>query len=270
MHTYHPFCLCPPPCLPTGGATGPTGPTGPQGEPGPQGLPGPAGAAGPQGPAGAPGSTGPAGERGPTGPAGAAGSAGATGPTGPQGVPGAAGATGPAGEAGPQGIPGPTGPQGVPGRDGPTGPTGATGPQGSAGPGTDAFASFYSDVRTLPNGSAIPLYPLLADLTGAITPAADYQSLQLQPGCYLATFDVSAVLAAPGYLQVTPSVGGQAQVALGVYFRTAAGNASAGGSRTFAFCLPSGGVFSLTYNSSTSSSSVTTTVTLQRLRQAGA
>lgn len=243
MHTYHPFCLCPPPCLPTGGATGPTGPTGPQGEPGPQGLPGPAGAAGPQGPAGAPGSTGPAGERGPTGPAGAAGSAGATGPTGPQGVPG---------------------------RDGPTGPTGATGPQGPAGPGTDAFASFYSDVRTLPNGSAIPLYPLLADPTGAITPAADYQSLQLQPGCYLATFDVSAVLAAPGYLQVTPSVGGQAQVALGVYFRTAAGNASAGGSRTFAFCLPSGGAFSLTYNSSTSSSSVTTTVTLQRLRQAGA
>ena len=243
MHTYHPFCLCPPPCLPTGGATGPTGPTGPQGEPGPQGLPGPAGAAGPQGPAGAPGSTGPAGERGPTGPAGAAGSAGATGPTGPQGVPG---------------------------RDGPTGPTGATGPQGPAGPGTDAFASFYSDVRTLPNGSAIPLYPLLADPTGAITPAADYQSLQLQPGCYLATFDVSAVLAAPGYLQVTPSVGGQAQVALGVYFRTAAGNASAGGSRTFAFCLPSGGAFSLTYNSSASSSSVTTTVTLQRLRQAGA
>ena len=243
MHTYHPFCPCPPPCPPPGGATGPTGPTGPQGEPGPQGLPGPAGAAGPQGPAGAPGSTGPAGERGPTGPAGAAGSAGATGPTGPQGVPG---------------------------RDGPTGPTGATGPQGPAGPGTDAFASFYSDVRTLPNGSAIPLYPLLADPTGAITPAADYQSLQLQPGCYLATFDVSAVLAAPGYLQVTPSVGGQAQVALGVYFRTAAGNASAGGSRTFAFCLPSGGAFSLTYNSSASSSSVTTTVTLQRLRQAGA
>lgn len=243
MHTYHSFCSCPPPCPPTGGAIGPTGPTGPQGEPGPQGLPGPAGAAGPQGPAGAPGSTGPAGERGPTGPAGAAGSAGATGPTGPQGVPG---------------------------RDGPTGPTGATGPQGPAGPGTDAFASFYSDVRTLPNGSAIPLYPLLADPTGAITPAADYQSLQLQPGCYLATFDVSAVLAAPGYLQVTPSVGGQAQVALGVYFRTAAGNASAGGSRTFAFCLPSGGAFSLTYNSSASSSSVTTTVTLQRLRQAGA
>ena len=243
MHTYHPFCPCPPSCPPPGGATGPTGPTGPQGEPGPQGLPGPAGAAGPQGPAGAPGSTGPAGERGPTGPAGAAGSAGATGPTGPQGVPG---------------------------RDGPTGPTGATGPQGPAGPGTDAFASFYSDVRTLPNGSAIPLYPLLADPTGAITPAADYQSLQLQPGCYLATFDVSAVLAAPGYLQVTPSVGGQAQVALGVYFRTAAGNASAGGSRTFAFCLPSGGAFSLTYNSSASSSSVTTTVTLQRLRQAGA
>ena len=249
MHTYHPFCPCPPPCPPPGGATGPTGP---QGEPGPQGLPGPAGATGPQGPAGAPGSTGPAGERGPTGPAGAAGSAGATGPTGPQG------------------IPGPTGPQGVPGRDGPTGPTGATGPQGPAGPGTDAFASFYSDVRTLPNGSAIPLYPLLADPTGAIIPAADYQSLQLQPGCYLATFDVSAVLAAPGYLQVTPSVGGQAQVALGVYFRTAAGNASAGGSRTFAFCLPSGGAFSLTYNSSASSSSVTTTGTRQRLRQAGA
>lgn len=125
-------------------------------------------------------------------------------------------------------------------------------------------------MRTLPNGSPIPLYPLLADPTGAITSGADFQSLQLQPGCYLVTFDVSAILAAPGYLQVTPAIDGQPQVSLGVYFRTAAGDSSAGGSRTFAFCLPAGGAFSLTYNSSAASSSVTTTVTIQRLRQAGA
>lgn len=232
MHIYHPFCPCPPPCPPPGGVTGPTGPqgaTGPRGEPGPTGP------------------TGSSGERGPTGPAGMTGSTGPTGPTGPQGIPGPDGPTGPTGAAG---------------------AVGPTGSQGPSGPGEDVFASFFSDVRTLPNGSPIPLYPLLTDPTGAIASPADFQSVQLQAGCYLVTFDVSAVLAAPGYLQVTPALDGQPQVTLGVYFRTAVGDSSAAGSRTFAFCLPAEGVLSLTYNSSAASTSVTTTLTIQKLNRA--
>jgi len=64
---------------------------------------------------------------------------GAVGPQGPIGLPGiqgpagVAGPTGPAGVAGPQGPAGPTGPQGLAGVAGPAGATGPTGPQGPAG-----------------------------------------------------------------------------------------------------------------------------------------
>ena len=215
MHTYRPFCPCPPPC-PPGPSAGPTGPTGP------------------------------------TGPAGAAG------PTGPQGMPGPVGESGP---TGPQGMPGPVG---EPGPTGPTGPAGAAGPTGPAG-GAEAFASFFSDQREVDSGTPIPLYPLTADPTGAITPAGDYLSVQLAPGGYLLTFDVAAVLAQPGYLQVTPSVGGTPQVNLGVYFRTADADSSAGGSRTVALSLPAGAALSLTYSSSAPTTSVTATLTAVRL-----
>ena len=229
MHTCSFCCPCPPPCPPPGGS-GPTGPTGPQG------VPGPAGPTGPQG------SPGPAG------------------PTGPQGVPG------PAGPTGPQGIPGstgPTGPQGVPGSTGPTGPQGIPGPAGTAP--APAAASFASDLREVASGSPIPLYPLSQDPTGAVTPAADYQSIRLQPGRWLLTFDVAAVLAQAGYLQVTPAVDGTPQINLGVYFRTAAADSSAGGTRTLLLTFSGARSFSLTYSASAPTTSVTTTLTAVRL-----
>ena len=173
------------------------------------------------------------------------------------------GGSGPTGPTGPQGAAGPTGPQGIQGRDGPTGPTGAPGT-----PGTEAAASFFSDLREVPSGTPIPLYPLTPDPTGAITPAPDYLSLLLQPGFYLVTFDVAAVLLQPGYLQVTPAVGGVPQVNLGVYFRTAVGDSSAGGSRTFLFNAPAATTFSLTYSASAPTTSVTTTLTVQKLNRA--
>ena len=134
-------------------------------------------------------------------------------------------------------------------------------------PGTEAAASFFSDLREVPSGTPIPLYPLTPDLTGAITPAPDYLSLLLQPGFYLVTFDVAAVLLQPGYLQVTPAVGGVPQVNLGVYFRTAV-DSSAGGSRTFLFNAPAATTFSLTYSASAPTTSVTTTLTVQKLNRA--
>ena len=229
MHTCSFCCPCPPPCPPPGGS-GPTGPTGPQG---------------------VPGSTGPTGPQGIPGPAG---------PTGPQGVPG------PAGPTGPQGIPGstgPTGPQGVPGSTGPTGPQGIPGPAGTAP--APAAASFASDLREVASGSPIPLYPLSQDPTGAVTPAADYQSIRLQPGRWLLTFDVAAVLAQAGYLQVTPAVDGTPQINLGVYFRTAAADSSAGGTRTLLLTFSGARSFSLTYSASAPTTSVTTTLTAVRL-----
>ncbi|MFR6624821.1 MAG: hypothetical protein ACLURW_00510 [Flavonifractor plautii] len=216
---------------PTGprGAAGATGPTGPQGirgmdgPTGPQGLPGPAGATGPQGPQGTAGPTGPRGAAGATGPTGPQGIRGMDGPTGPQGLPGPAGATGP---QGPQGTAGPTGPQGTPGATGPTGPAG--------GPGEDVFASYYSDVRSVPNNGQIPLYELLNDPTGNIT-LSGTQQLRLQPGYYQVFSDVFVILASPGYLQITPSFNGQARIDLGIYFRTAGSDSTAGGARALSF-----------------------------------
>ena len=201
---------------------------------GPQGLPGPAGATGPQGPQGA---------AGPTGPQGAAG---ATGPTGPQGI------------RGMDGTAGPTGPQGTPGATGPTGPAG--------GPGEDVFASYYSDVRSVPNNGQIPLYELLNDPTGNIT-LSGTQQLRLQPGYYRVSYSVSAILEAPGYLQITPAFGGLARIDLGIYFRTSGNSSTANGARTFTFYTSEATNFFLTYSSDVSGRSVQTTLDIEKLNR---
>ena len=247
---------------------------------GPQGRPGPAGATGPQGPQGATGPTGPQGAAGATGPTGPQGIRGMDGPTGPQGLPGPAGATGPqgpqgaTGPTGPQGLPGPagaTGPQGPQGAAGPTGPQGtpgATGPTGPAGgPGEDVFASYYSDVRSVPNNGQIPLYELLNDPTGNIT-LSGTQQLRLQPGYYQVFFDVFVILASPGYLQITPSFNGQARIDLGIYFRTAGSDSTAGGARALSFYAPAPTTFSLTYSSSVDGRNVQTGLVIQKMNRA--
>ena len=138
--------------------------------------------------------------------------------------------------------------------------------QGPAGPGTDAFASFYSDVRTLPNGSAIPLYPLLADPTGAITQPGS-QTIALQPGDYLVSYKVSATLNQPGYMQVTPSYGGAPHLEYGVYFATTATGSSAVGSAHFILPAPSATTFSLTYSGSVPAQNGEINLTFLRLRR---
>ena len=249
-------CGCPPPS--PSGPTGPTGPTGPQGERGPTGPQGAAGAQGPTGPSGTTGPQGPAGGQGlqgVPGPTGPQGIRGMDGPTGPQGLPGPAGATGP---QGPQGAAGPTGPQGTPGATGPTGPAG--------GPGEDVFASYYSDVRSVPNNGQIPLYELLNDPTGNIT-LSGTQQLRLQPGYYRVSYSVSAILEAPGYLQITPAFGGLARIDLGIYFRTSGNSSTANGARTFTFYTSEATNFSLTYSSDVSGRSVQTTLDIEKLNR---
>ncbi|KGF57202.1 hypothetical protein HMPREF9460_00377, partial [Flavonifractor plautii 1_3_50AFAA] len=198
----------------------------------------------------------PAGAAGATGPTGPQGIRGMDGPTGPQGLPGPAGATGP---QGPQGAAGPTGPQGTPGATGPTGPAG--------GPGEDVFASYYSDVRSVPNNGQIPLYELLNDPTGNIT-LSGTQQLRLQPGYYQVFFDVFVILASPGYLQITPSFNGQARIDLGIYFRTAGSDSTAGGARALSFYAPAPTTFSLTYSSSVDGRNVQTGLVIQKMNRA--
>ena len=76
---------------------------------------------------------------------------------------------------------------------------------------------------------------------------------------------MAAVLAQAGYLQVTPAVDGTPQINLGVYFRTAAADSSAGGTRTLLLTFSGARSFSLTYSASAPTTSVTTTLTAVRL-----
>ena len=155
--------------------------------------------------------------------------------------------------------PGHRGPQGTPGATGPTGPAG--------GPGEDVFASYYSDVRSVPNNGQIPLYELLNDPTGNIT-LSGTQQLRLQPGYYQVFFDVFVILASPGYLQITPSFNGQARIDLGIYFRTAGSDSTAGGARALSFYAPAPTTFSLTYSSSVDGRNVQTGLVIQKMNRA--
>ncbi len=204
---------------------GPPGPQGPQGEPGPQG---PQGEPGPQGPQGEPGPQGPQGE---------------PGPQGPQGVPGP---QGPKGNPGPQGLPGPQGPQGEPGPQGPQGEPGPQGPQGE--PADDIFASFATYEVRFENGKPIPFGVATPDVTDNITFQNNTQ-IVLNPGYYLISYSVSAVLDNSGYMQVTPFYNGTSHLEYGVYFKTAVDSSSACGSSHFIIYVPSQTIFTLNYNS---------------------
>ena len=217
----------------------------PQGERGPAGPQGLAGAQGPEGPAGPQGPEGPAGPQGPEGPAGPQGP---EGPAGPQGPEGPAGPQGPEGPAGPQGPEGPAGPQGPEGPAGPQGPEGPAGPQGPAGsPGVAGYASFVTFQAVFPSGGNIPFATGTEDPSGRIRQTAGTQ-VTLEPGVYLVTYSVSAVLETAGYLQVTPAYGGQGHLEYGVYGRTAADSVTVSGSASWVLTAPEG--VALTLNSS--------------------
>lgn len=224
---------------------------------------------GPAGPTGAQGPPGPAGERGPAGPTGSTGPQGPTGITGPQGP---SGATGPAGEPGPTGERGPTGPTGVPGPAGPTGATGAPGAAGPVGPtgatGTvpaDSAASFFNYQAQFTPGQPVDLFPGATDPTGAITQAGG-QTVALAAGRYLVSCKVSATLAQPGYIQITPSYNGTPHLNEGIYFATTANGSSAVGSAHFIVQAPSATNFSLTYSGSLSASNGEVNLTFLGLR----
>ena len=151
----------------------------------------------------------------------------------PQGERGPAGPQGPEGPAGPQGPEGPAGPHGPEGPAGSQGPEGPAGPQGPAGsPGVAGYASFVTFQAVFPSGGNIPFATGTEDPSGRIRQTADTQ-VTLEPGVYLVTYSVSAVLETAGYLQVTPSYGGQGHLEYGVYGRTAADSVTVSGSASW-------------------------------------
>ena len=275
---------CPASCPTVIGLEGPTGPTGPTGARGPTGDTGPTGAtgkngvAGPIGPTGNTGATGATGATGPTGPTGTdgatgpAGATGSAGPIGPTGKTGATGATGPTGPTGADGATGPAGATGSPGPIGPAGNTGATGPTGPAGPtgatGTvanESFATFINYGAQFVDAALIPFSTAVADTTGHIV-SNDNQRINLAPGYYLISYQVSVLLRTAGFIQVTPFYNGAVHIENGLYYALGTPERASGlGSISFILEIPTATVFSLTYNSPVESTEGTLHLTIIRL-----
>ena len=98
---------------------------------------------------------------------------------------------------------------------------------------------------------------------GNIT-AADPQHISLQPGYYLISCSVSALLSAAGYMQITPSYNGSSHLDKGIYYATSANGSSACGSFSILISVPSQTLFSLHY-SGTSARDGQATLTFLRL-----
>ena len=233
------------------GATGAMGATGATGNTGPTGVTGATGNTG---------ATGSTGEQGPIGVIGPTGATGNTGPTGVTGATGNTGATGPTGEQGPIGVTGPTGATGN------TGPTGATGNTGLAE--DDIFASFINFGALFTNGALIPMGIGVADTTGNIV-LTDPTRITLQPGMYSIFYEVSGLLAAAGFMQITPFYNASPHIEYGIYFMTnGTGKASAFGAVSFIIDVPVESVFNLTFNSPVTVTEGTLTMVIFKLRRA--
>ena len=97
------------------------------------------------------------------------------------------------------------------------------------------------------DAAPISFLQAVADPTGHITQTSVTQ-VTLQPGTYFITYDVSAILEAAGYLQVTPSYNGRAFLEYGVYDRVADASVGVSGSRSFIAVVPEETTFTLTCN----------------------
>ena len=244
---------CPASCPTVIGLEGPTGPTGPTGARGPTGDTGPTGATGKNGVAG------------PIGPTGNTGATGATGATGPTGPTGADGTTGPAGATGSTGPIGPAGNTGATGATGPTGPAGPTGATGTVA--NESFATFINYGAQFVDAALIPFSTAVADTTGHIV-SNDNQRINLAPGYYLISYQVSVLLRTAGFIQVTPFYNGAVHIENGLYYALGTPERASGlGSISFILEIPTATVFSLTYNSPVESTEGTLHLTIIRLNR---
>lgn len=216
------------------------------------------------------GNTGPTGIIGSTGPQGPIGVMGPTGPTGPTGMTGVSGATGatPAITIGmtstiasdlPANVTSTPTPQGVQlDFEIPRGATGAVPDQ--------SFASFYSFQEVYPSGSFMNMRPMVSDTTSQIIQRND-TTLSLLPGYYLISYHVSAILSAPGYLQITPSYNNAAHIETGIYVKTSESAQSVYGSNSIIIKALTATNFTLSYVSSVSSNEAALTLTILKLNR---
>ena len=126
--------------------------------------------------------------------------------------------------------------------------------------------SYQLDTFYFANGSAIPFAQAVEDPTGQIT-LQNATQIRLEPGYYLITYHVSAILETAGYLQVTPAYGGQGHLEYGVYARTAEDSVSAGGSNSLILDVTEETEFTLNYNSNVTSRDGAATVVVVQLRR---
>lgn len=146
---------------------------------------------------------------------------------------------------------------------GPTGPAGPTGPEGTV---PDLiFASFVNYGGYFPDGTLIPMGTGIADPTGNIT-LSDPARIALEPGIYAISYQVSALLAASGFMQVSPYYNGSPHLEYGIYFMTGSGRTSAAGSVSFLIEVPARTVFTLTFNSPVRATEGTLTMVIFKLR----
>ncbi len=143
----------------------------------------------------------------------------------------------------------------------PTGPTGATGTVPD-----DVFAAFATFAIPFTNATQIPMGTVTADPTGQIV-LTDNTRITLAPGYYLISYHVSALVATPGYIQITPYYNNASHIEYGIYFKTGTNSTSAYGSNSIIIEVPAETRFSLTYNSNVTSSEGTATVTVLKLNR---
>ena len=95
----------------------------------------------------------------------------------------------------------------------------------------------------------------------------DNTRITLAPGYYLISYHVSALVATPGYIQITPYYNNASHIEYGIYFKTGTNSTSAYGSNSIIIEVPAETRFSLTYNSNVTSSEGTATVTVLKLNR---
>ena len=140
-------------------------------------------------------------------------------------------------------------------------------PQGQPGNiANQSFASFFNYGNLFNNGSQLPFYPVVTDTTGQIEQISQEQ-ISLQPGYYLVSYHVSAVLSDAGYMQITPFYSSTSHLELGIYFLTPEGRSTANGSNTIIIYIPEKTNFTLTYNSNVSSRDGAATLSILKLER---
>ncbi len=131
----------------------------------------------------------------------------------------------------------------------------------------DSFASFATYAILLTDGALIPFGTSVADPGGQIV-LTDSTHITLEPGYYLISFHVSAILRTAGYMQVTPFYGGSPHIEYGIYFKTGTDSSSAYGSNSIIIEVTEETRFSLTFNSNAQAIDGAATVSVLKLNRA--